>query len=411
MNKKNLLIVIGIMLVLIVGALLVWSGGDTTDTPTDTPVTGSPFGLGSDDTVSVPAASRNFQGEVEPLPEASFETGEDYKLFKLSGVPVAGFVSLARGSSTVVRYTDRATGHIFDMKLPVGEAGGESVEKVRITNNTLPQIYEAYFRADGNAVLFRSLDGETVKNMSLSLTASKATSSNGLYSVSLTLLRGSLDGISVGAGDTLVYEVRDSRAVVMSKFSGDGSKSLLSHPFTAWRTARLGTNTLLVTKPSFLLPGYAYSLTGQGALTKLVGPLSGLTAVANPAGTTLLYSYSGAPSLFAKNLSNGTVTSLTPSTLADKCVGSVKEKNIFYCGAPSLGLSGNEPDQWYQGITHFSDNIWSIDTNSESSSVLVEPSSAFGLELDIMNPSLSPDEKYFVFINKRDLSLWALRLK
>ncbi|MBX4206524.1 hypothetical protein KW784_01935, partial [Candidatus Parcubacteria bacterium] len=150
--------------------------------------TSSPFGLG--EASGVPAVQPDFEGEVAPLPEASGggET-EERRLFKLNASPVAGFVVLSRASTTAVRLAERATGHVFDVKLP-------EIEKVRLTNNTLPQIYEAYFRQDGSAALFRGLDeSDTIKNMALAFSAPRASSTDGLYGVSMALLRGEIDAV------------------------------------------------------------------------------------------------------------------------------------------------------------------------------------------------------------------------
>ncbi|MBX4206258.1 hypothetical protein KW784_00475, partial [Candidatus Parcubacteria bacterium] len=225
-------------------------------------------------------------------------------------------------------------------------------------------------------------------------------------------LRGEIDAVSIGAGDSLMYVVKDSNAVVSSKFNGDAVKTLWSGPFTAWRTGRLGSGTLVFTKPSATLPGYAYSL-ASGGLTKLLGPLNGLIATANPAGTYLIYSYvsGNEEHLFAKEVGKSTSAEFSPSTLADKCAGSVKEKGIFFCGAPSGGVSGAEPDGWYQGKTHFSDSVWRFDALTQSATLLADPEEGFGVSLDVSLPQLSPDEKYFVFVNKSDLSLWALSLR
>src|SRR5690606_28868896 len=67
------------------------------------------------------------------------------KIFKLSDAPVAGAVAFTRDGRTAVRYTDRATGHIIESILPGEEAGEESVIKTKITNSTIPKIYEAIF--------------------------------------------------------------------------------------------------------------------------------------------------------------------------------------------------------------------------------------------------------------------------
>jgi hypothetical protein len=377
--------------------------------------TSSPFGTFEDS--GLPAAQPDFQGEVAPITGTATETGtstQGARLFKLEGAPVAGFVALTRGSSTAVRYADRATGNIFETTLP-------QVAKARLTNTTLPEIYEAYFRSDGGAVLFRALgEDDAVKNMSLALTAPKSTpastsspqGANAFYTAELTLLRGNLDSLSRGTGDTLFYVVRDSNGIVSSKFNGDGQKTLWKGTFTSWRTAPLGSSLLVFTKPAFSLPGYAYRLANE-SLTKLLGPLSGLIVSANPAGTYLIYSYSDGSTthLLSKAVAGSGETELAPTTLADKCVGSASEKAVFYCGAPAEGVAGAEPDLWYQGKVNFTDDIWRFDVATGEATLVLQPALDFGLSLDVLEPQLSSDGRYLVFINKTDLSLWAAALR
>lgn len=402
MKFKNLGIVIGILLILSVAAWFLFSGESDAPTVGESPLTGSPFGI--PETLDIPAASQGFEGRAEPL--ASAEEVVETDLFKIAGSPVAGFVPLARGTSTVVRYVDRATGHIFETRLPLGE---EVLEKKRLTNNTLPQIYEAWFRPDGGAVLLRSLENETVKNMSVTLTPPRATSTAGaLYTPSLTLLRGVIEGLSVGAGNTLFYVAKDSRAVVSSTFGGESVRTLLSTPFTAWQTGRFANGTLLFTKPSARVPGYAYTLS-NGGLTKLLGPLNGLQALASPSGAYLLYSYFDGETRLAAQRSGGAPTSIVPATLAEKCVWSTREGAVFYCAAPD-NLSLAEPDSWHQGKSHFSDYIWRFNAASEIGELVSEPKNEYGLDLDVFRPALSADERFLIFMNKTDLSLWALRL-
>ena len=409
MTKKLIAILI-VILLLAGGAWLWWGRASSPAGTSGEPLSGaSPFGTPEGGVANIPAAQPSFEGEVAPLVAPSTQDNgqaDKLRLFKLESSPVAGFVALTRGTSTVVRYTERGTGHIFETKLP-------DVQKVRLTNETLPQIYEAYFRQDGGVVLYRTLDeSDVVRNMALTLTPPRGTSTEALYTISMTALRGQIDSISSGPGDVLTYVLKDTQTITSSKFNGDGVKNLWSGAFTSWRTGRLGTGTFVFTKPSASLPGYAYSLASQ-SLTKLIGPLNGLVVTANPAGTYLIYSYSAGNTtrLSTRGVKAGVPADLSPATLADKCVGSAQGVAIFFCGAPTRGLTGREPDQWYQGKTHFSDEIWRFDAISQGATLIAELEGEFGVTLDVSSPALSSDERYFIFINKNDLSLWALSLR
>ena len=336
-------------------------------------------------------------------------------LFRLSNTPVAGAVALNRGNQTVVRYVDRATGHIYDVNLA-------TLEKTKVTNNTLPKIYEAYFRTDGNAVLLRYLkdDSDVVENLSLTLSPPQATVStsspqaNALYTVAATVLRGEISAVATGPGNALFYALKDTFSIVTSTFNGTSVRTILTSPSTDWRLAAAGNRLIVYTKASARVAGYAYTLnTSNRTLAKILGPLNGLVAVPNTSGTQVLYSYveGDKTKLFAKNLTKNTFSEILPTALAEKCVWSIKNTGVLFCGAPADNPGSGEPDDWYRGATHFSDDIWLFNTNGGAAQVLAEPEQSLRIDIDVMEPKLSPNEDYLVFLNKNDLSLWALRLE
>lgn len=365
-----------------------------------------PFGSGKN--APLPATGDGQPGTEFPVLADKYSV-PTAKLFRIADTPVAGAVVFKKGNQTIVRYVDRATGHIYDSDLA-------TLEKTKITNDTLPKIYEAYFRADGNAVLLRFLkeDSDVVENLSLALTPPKATSSGALYTVSATPLRGNISAVTAGSGNTFFYALRDTSSIVASTFNGTGAKTLLTYPFTDWRLAAVGNSLAVYTKASADASGYAYTLnTANGAFTKILGPLNGLVVIPDTSGNRVLYSYveNNKTRLFARNLVNKAVGEIIPGTLAEKCVWSIKKAGAIFCSAPINDLGPEEPDNWYRGVTHFSDRIWLLDTNTGTAKVLVEPKQSMDIDIDATELKLSLNEDYLIFINKIDLSLWALRLE
>jgi len=404
-------LLIGTFFVFLIALLAyVFFGRGETSGPNVTEQNGLPFG--SAEGVNIPALEPDTVGVMTTFDE---EGSIDTPLFRLSNTPVAGFTTLARGPENFVRFVDRATGHIFDAILP-SATGTPSLEKRRVTNNTLPKAYEAYFRADGNAVLLRFLDEntDTIKNTALALTAPRSTSTNELYGVAATNFRGDIDSVTGGAGDTLFYSLKESGSILSSNFATGNLRTIFTSAFDNWRLSRLGTNLMVYTKASALSPGFIYSLPATGgSLSKIVGPLNGLTGLANPTGTRLLYSYSenGITKLAVRNMQNGSSNEISPATLAEKCVWSVRQATTLFCGTPINSFAGAEPDNWYLGHTHFTDYIWKFNTASEIAELVAEPKTDFDLDLDVYEPRLSLDERHMIFINKRDMTLWALRLQ
>lgn len=349
----------------------------------------------------------DFPGELPETDVLDEMIGEDgvprANLFPISQSPVAGAIAFVKNGTTTVRYVDRATGHIYDANLA-------TLEKVKIVNNTIPKVYEAYFRPDASQVLLRYLenDSDVVENLSLTLTAPRGTSTSELYTVSAVALRGDISDVAVGAPSTLYYVLRDASSISASNFDGTNIRTLFTSLFRDWKLESGGSRLLATTKPQSNHSGFAYFVNTNGTLTKALGPLNGLVAKPDALGN-ILYSYieSGSTKLFARL--NNTNLEIFPATIADKCVWRGSGE-IVICAIPISGLNANEPESWYKGQSHYSDRIWMMEVETGVTNIASDPQEEFGLRIDAYNLSLSPGGSYLIFQNKNDLTLWALRL-
>jgi hypothetical protein len=405
MSRKALALII-VVLVLLVGGATFWyfvlrTPTDSTLIPTNNG--GLPFGQGGGDItpgISGSQTPNSTNGGVN-RPTANF--------FKLTDVPVSGATSLLKNGFTVVRYIERSTGHIYDIN-PV------TLEKTRVTNNTVPKIYESAFNKDASRALVRSLknNSDTVENTVLTLTPPTASSTDELHTVSLSTLRGSIGEIAVGTDNTLAYTTNDTGAIYTASFLGEKPSQIFSSPFRGWLISWKDLGSLfVVSKASASVEGYAYTLnTKTAAFTKLLGPLMALTLTGSADGKHIVYSYKdgGRNILRAENLTSDLISEITPTTLAEKCVWSRTTSSVLYCGAPTGGVGPGEPDNWYQGSTHFSDRVWRFNTDTGFTDVLVDPKKDFNVDIDTIHPILTGDEDYLILQNKTDLSLWALKL-
>ncbi|CAN5138767.1 hypothetical protein BH11PAT3_BH11PAT3_0050 [soil metagenome] len=404
MNRKPLIITISIALIIVFGALGWYFYTRTSTPPQLTPVNGGlPFGAGGGN-IS-PGTPAGNSATTTGLDSVGRPTA---RLFRLVDTPVSGWVSFIKNGSTIIRYVDRATGHIMDVN-PV------TLERTKITNNTLPKIYEADFKNDASGVVLRSLkDGsDEVQNLSVTLIPPKATSTDELYQIDSTILIGKIGDLSVAPDNSLFYTTLDTGSIIHSGFKGEKQTTLFTSDFTNWKLDIFGTNILLTSKSSINLPSYAYSLNNvSGGLTKLLGPLSGLSVSPSSSGAYIAYSYgSNSQSTFRiLNTKPKAVSVVEPATLGEKCTWSSKSAGALYCGVPVGGVGPTEPDSWYQGVTHFTDRIWRFNAETGFTDVLSDPKKDFNIELDVENPHLSPDEDYLLFRNRDDQTLWALRL-
>jgi hypothetical protein len=102
--------------------------------------------------------------------------------------------------------------------------------------------------------------------------------------------------------------------------------------------------------------------------------------------------------------SDGSVTALPIATLAEKCVWGDGEA-YFYCGVPQ-STAGNVPDDWHQGALSFTDRLWRVDVEARLAEYLINPSTASGVDIDMVGLALDPRNDVLVFKNKTDGSLW-----
>ena len=401
MSRKIKIILI-VLVIAIIGALIRFVFLGNSNTPLGEVIRNSlPFG--SDAGLDIPTIGEGGLGE--PTQALDGEGNIVSSLFYISNTPVSGSIVLEDGEKSIVRYVDRATGHIYDIDLG-------TLSKTKVSNETIPKVYEAHFSQNGSEVLYRLLEDNEGRNISLSIAKSKSasTTDEALYDITTNVLRTDIENLTV-EGDSLYYFLKDSASLVSSKFNGSGVKTLLNSPFKDWVIVN-GGGVNIYTKANSRTPGYAYSVTSSGQLQKILGPLDNLTVNIDQGAKRILYGYNsgGEFKLYFKNLQNNISGEMFPKTFPEKCVWSAKQVGVVFCGVIDREILSDSLENWYKGVYHSSDQIWLFDTDTDIAEILSEPKKAFGLDLDVYNPYLSPSHDYLIFTNKNDLSLWALRL-
>src|SRR3989338_2000575 len=389
--------------------------------------------------------------------EGGGEGAEAERLFRqLANVPIAGAYALERGGEQYVRYIERETGHAYEVPI-------ESGESRQLTVTTIPRVAIADWADNGNAVVLRYLEEEQytgreiiktnlgrlpVDSASVAASAKEASKTRADLSSS-SASSSSLENpyaVGVGMGDfagPLTIEFLPDNIVALSvaddgkdlfyllKKGGETSGSIVNlstrvtkevfrHSFSECTPQLLNDDTIiLTTKPSGAVPGFSYLYDPRTkALTRLVREKDGLTTFGNSTGSRLLFgeNIAGNTTLNAYNSKGfagdeGTVfheQSLPLATLPEKCAW-LKDGVRVLCGA-FITTPRGIPDLWYQGSFFFDDTFWSVDVDSGEISYLADPKEEVGQAFDIINPMLSKNDAYFIFINKRDSMLWALRI-
>ncbi len=309
-------------------------------------------------------------------------------------------------NSYFIRYVERATGNIY-------ETSTSTLINTRITNTTIPKVYEAYL-ADlaGNSYIYRTLiDGtdvikseyETVKQTSSTSTENSLIPSPLPYKIT------SLDVNSTR--DQIFYILDTNPRGVVSKTNGASQKTILDTPLKEWLANWVNSKMVVITtKPSGNVPGYLYSIDPTTKdFNKLLGDINGLTALVSPNGKNILYSESAGSTIDLNILKTdiNQTQRLFLQTLPEKCVWS-KDSNILYCAGSNNAPEALYPDSWYQGNVSFSDSFWKLNIKTGQSTLLANPQTLVGTSIDATNISLDSKEDALTFINKNDLTPWVL---
>lgn len=414
MNKKKLIIG-GIIIILIV-VVSVFLLRDT-KTPRAVQETPGVFPSANDrpDSTTLPPGSTN-TGSNQTSNTAIKSSS---RLVSISKKPIAGYVAFTDigASSTIIRFAERETGHIYEY-LPIPR------ELSRISNTTIPGIQEAIWAHSGEYVALRYFDGKknTVKTFIANIVLGQSSTStlDGKY------LDNDIASIAVAppertAGERFVIVEKNIPDAVVDtlEFSGVKRSRLLTLPVPEWQVSWPASGRLLfTTSPSGGALGFTYlydvarGSAGNTKLERILGPYAGLTAIGNSNGTLILFSYVQNRGIATKvfNTRTKSQTSLGIATLAEKCAFSALHPTIAYCAAPFFLPPALYPDAWYQGISHFSDMIWKIDTTTGTVAVVVYPEREVGESIDAVELSVDPDDSFLYFKDKTSGLLWQLKL-
>lgn len=344
------------------------------------------------------------------------------KLFQLHKEAVAGSYSFKNGNDTIARYMERGVGHIFETNM-------STLNEERISNTTRLKIYEAIWGNSGKNVVIRYLDDkdeETIRSFAITLkdvsdttfldeeipTDTQSQETEGVF------LPENITSITLSEENDkkifYIFKTDDSSVGTIYNLENGKMAQIFQSQFNEWLTQWPTENIItLTTKPSEKVPGFMYFLnTKTEELVKILSDIKGLTTLTSPNGENILYSESdnGWVSLNIYDTKKRSSITLPLATLPEKCVWSKSDKNIIYCAVPKNPQKGSYPDQWYQGLISFSDDIWSINTETYATERILSLSDTAREEFDVIKPQISDNDEFIFFTNKKDLSLWGVKL-
>ncbi len=341
--------------------------------------------------------------EVTIIPPSSgTATSVSSRLVKVSEGPIVpGEIVINKGGSAssssevIAQYIERQSGNIFSYSTATKRS-------TRISNKTLPGIQSALWLPNGSFAFVRYLSGADFST--INTYALPSTGTNGFF------LSQNLSGISLSSTNVLTLSSGVNGSVAsLSRTDGSHTAEIFRTPLSSLIISFAGKNQYLAyTKPSSSLQGDAFLVDTTGHFSRIAGPLYGLTALTSPSGKWALISYTLGNTMQMRLVHTVTGESipLPIATIAEKCVWTNDDSSL-YCGVPVNPPSSRYPDDWYQGIVHFSDRIWRIDVTSRYAQLVLDFTAETKDVLDASSLALDPSGTTLVFLNKNDSSLWS----
>jgi hypothetical protein len=393
------------------------SGGDIIDRPTSTttpkadllrmisagPISGADFVIRDIIASSTPSV---FTGTT------TTSTSSTSKLTSTKKAKTVVIKPKILGQEEKIRYIERGTGKIY-------ETASSTSKSERITNSTYTRINESFFDKKGDNILLRGLLGNSDVIQTRLGTAFLETATSTTQSLKTKELPYNLLSVAMSPErDYFAYYIEQKgvgSSINISRLDGTGIFNVYKSPFREWLLSYPNKDTLVLnTKPSTYSEGFAYSINIKNkAFKRITGGQKGLTTLVSPDGLNVLVgeSIDGSMKLSILNLKTQSSKDIYIRTLPEKCVWSLLEKNTLFCSASESIVYAPYPDAWYQGLVFFNDNIWKINTETSENKLLYVVKDSVKDGIDVINPKLSKNEDYFMFTNKKDLSLWGLQIE
>ena len=418
-RNKKIVIFILVTLAAIVTALLIYYFfySSNTGAPTST---NPPFGTFPTTTPNTPEGSSNppLNNNNGSGDNGSGTTNQPYGggalpgafkpvLRQITTVPTAGGIIFNNNGTPTIRYIERAKGNVY-------ETDAVSIKANRLSNTTVPQIYEAFWNGTGQSVIARFLkDGDNIQTFD----ATVAPGIGGQGELRGSFLATNIKNLVVSpSGKQIFYLIDAPSGLVGIAASFDGIKKvqIFDSPLHEWLANWPSENIVSITsKAGSESNGLMMFVdVGTGKQQVILSDMAGLTTLASSDLTKVLYSVSSQKSFATKlfNVANASSLPFTMATLPEKCVWSKIQKNVIYCAVPESLPSGNYPDDWYQGTLSFRDELWKIDTVTGTPTFIINLGDQSKIDFDAINLSLNDKENFLLLTNKNDLNLWEVQL-
>jgi hypothetical protein len=339
----------------------------------------------------------------------------------LSATPVAGYSASSTAATTTIVWVDRGRGNVY-------EASDAAADITTLSNTVVPKIFNAVWNKNLTAFIGSLYeDGNlTPTNIYAELQKQRGvTASSTAMNPSLTPyvlqgkdIPGNVIGYAVSPDKTRLFILLNengSGVGYIAAFNGTGMTRLFSTPMTQVSVDWPSDNVIsIITKGSKIYNGFLYFVNPKtGVWTRVLGPVTGLSAVVSHDGKNVIYSSTDGDTSISTAIYSVTAATSTDAvirTVADKCAWGKLYTSIVYCGVPSDLPSAAYPDDWYYGNISFNDRIWQLNAKTGEVKQIASITDQSDRIIDTYRPDTDSRDKYLLFMNKTDLSFWSLDL-
>ncbi len=309
-----------------------------------------------------------------------------------------------------------------------------TLKNQRITNITIPKIFEALF-FDKNHYIVRYInDFDDIKSYSIKISDktkeeieeekqnNKSSKNYKLKKFEGVFLPDNILNLALNKKDKKIFYIKEEQNSesdekikgIVSSRQAENKKEIFTSELKEWNLNFNSPNFVLVTtKPAGSADSYSMSINTKNASKKAQSKIKkGLNGLPNYNFTKILYSYKKGDKyvLYIKDVKTQEETEIkSVNSIVDKCVWSKNNIHI-YC-ATTYNITNDNLEDWYKGKIYLDNNgIYKIDSKT-GNNIYVFESGNYNQNFDIVDLQLDDLEKYLYFKDKKTDFYWSYKIK
>lgn len=392
MNIKRFFIIAIVLLVLVVGALLIYNF--FFKNPTEAQPQESPGG-------ALPSSPAD-RGGLGNLSGGDGQSTGNLSSLKIKPVSQEKVLSASIGEDgQTVKYYAKSSGNVYE-----SDFDGNNLKK--ISSVSLANLVKALWSPDKQKVIGIFSDNGKIKKYFYDYN----TNQSSLLNDNIGYIAWSPDSKKIA------YQYSDPTQeqgnISISNPDGTGYKNIfktrLDNLVVEWPAK---DKISIFQPPSGLAQGILYAINSNtGDFTRVLSDLFGLSVKWSPKADKILFSSTNGngrgPHLTLADETGTHFKELKVSGLADKCVWSKDDKTVLCALPQEMSEYATWPDDYYKGLIILKDDFYKIDLETGQKTKILGSSDT--ISYDAQELFLSPKEDYLFFINRGDGLLYSLKL-